>query len=156
MLVALLVPSRRLIPIFRHGSMMWWILMECILPCLWLGQSTHQMFFGPIRYVLAFLFLYPYSFLAWWMAFNLVRLCLRLMWILWKKACGWLEAYNHWLALSPPNMCLMMRAGYAMLLFECLWLELCLIVELTTDFANFSGTLNGNCWHYQKSFRAKD
>ena len=52
---------------------------------------------------------------------------------------------RHWLVLNPPNMCLMMRAGYAMLLFECLWLELCLIVELTLDFADFLGTSNGNC-----------
>ena len=52
---------------------------------------------------------------------------------------------SYWLALNPPNMCSMMRAGYAMLLFECLWLELFLIVELTPDFANFLGPSNGNC-----------
>ena len=57
MVIALLVPSWRLIPIFRYGNMMWWILMKCIVPCLWIGQSTHQTFLDPIRYVLAFLFL---------------------------------------------------------------------------------------------------
>ena len=148
MLVALLVLSWRLIPIFRHGSMMWWILMECIVPCLWLGQSMYQIFLGPIRYVLEFSILHPYFFLAWRMALDLANLCFRLMWILWKKACGWLEACNHWLALNRPNMCLLMRVGYAMLISECFWLELCLIVELVPDFTDFLGTLNGNCWHY--------
>ena len=33
----------------------------------------------------------------------------------------------------------------AMLLSERLWLEFYLIVTLTLDFADFSGTLNGNC-----------
>ena len=41
-------------------------------------------------------------------------------------------------------MCLMIRTGCAMLLSECLWLELCLIVELTPNFANFLGTSNKN------------
>ena len=63
---------------------------------------------------------------------------------------------SYWLALNPPNMCSMMRAGYTMLLSECLWLELCLIVELTLDFTDFIGISNGNCWHYQKSFRGKN
>ena len=35
--LTILVLSQRLILIFRHGSMMWWILMECIVPYLWLG-----------------------------------------------------------------------------------------------------------------------
>ena len=79
------------------------------------------------------------------MVLNLVELCFRLMWILWRKACRLLEACNCWLVLNPPNMCSMMQAGYAMLLSECLLLELCLMVELTLDFADFSGTSNGNC-----------
>ena len=54
MLVVLLVPSWRLILIFRHGSMMWWILMERIVPYLWLGQSMYQMVHGPIPYVLEY------------------------------------------------------------------------------------------------------
>ena len=116
----------------------------------------YQIFLGPIRYVLEFSILHPYFFLAWRMALDLANLCFRLMWILWKKACGWLEACNHWLALNRPNMCLLMRVGYAMLISECFWLELCLIVELMPDFTDFLGTLNGNCWHYQKNFRGKD
>ena len=145
MLVALLVPSWRLIPIFRHGNMMWWILMEHIVPCLWIGQSTHQTFLGPIQYVLTFLFLCLHFFLAYWMAHDMVNLCFRLMWILWRKACEWLEACNRWLVLSPPNMCSMRRAGYAMMLSECLWLRLFLLMKLTLDFPDFLGTSNGSC-----------
>ena len=116
------------------------------------------MFLGSIRYVLECSVLCPYFFLAWWVVLNLMtldlaNLCFRLMWILLRRACRWLEACSHWLTLNPPNMCSMMRVGYAMLLFECLWLELCLIVELTPDFANFLGPSNGNCWHYHKSIR---
>ena len=44
MLVALIVLSWRLILIFRHGNMMWWILMERIVPYLWIGQSIHRTF----------------------------------------------------------------------------------------------------------------
>ena len=91
------------------------------------------MFLGPIWYVLEFSILCPYFFLAWWMSLNLVELFFRSMWIWWKKAYRWLEAYNHWLALSPPNMCSMIQAGYAMLFFECLRLELCMIVMETTN-----------------------
>ena len=53
-------------------------------------------------------------------------------------------------------MCSMIQVGYAMLFFECLWLEPCMIVELTPDFADFLGTLNGNCGHYKKNFKGKD
>ena len=52
---------------------------------------------------------------------------------------------NRWLVLSLPNMCSMRRAGYAMMLFECLLLGLFLMMELTLDFADFSGTSNGSC-----------
>ena len=135
---------------------MWWILMEHIVPCLWIGQITHQTFLGSIWYVLAFLFLCPYSFLAYWMAHNLVDLCFKLMWILWRKACRWLETCNCWLVLSPPNMCSMRRAGYAMMLSECLWLGLFLMMELTLDFADFSSTSNGSCWFHQKDFEGED
>ena len=47
---------------------------------------------------------------------------------------------SYWLALNPPNMCSMVRVGYAMFLSEYLLLELCLMVELTFDSAEFSGT----------------
>ena len=87
---------------------------------------------------------------------NSVELCFRLIWILWKKACGWLEACIHWLVFSPPNFRSMILTGYTMLLSEHLWLELCLIVSLTLDFADFLSTSNGNCWLYQESFRGKD
>ena len=117
--------------------MMWWILMERIVPCLWIGQSTHQTFLGPIRYVLAFLFLWPYFFLAYWMAHDLVDLCFRLMWILWRKSCRWLEACNRWLVLSPSKMCLMTWARYAKMLFECLWLRLFLMMKLTLGLTDF-------------------
>ena len=156
MLIALLVPSWRLIPIFQHNNMMWWILMECIVPCLWIGQSTHRTFLGPIWYILTFLFLCPYFFLAYWMAHDLVNLCFKFMWILWRKACRWLEACNRWLVLSPLNMCSMRWAWYAMMLSECLWLRLFLMMKLTLDFADFSGTSNGSCWYYQKNFKGKD
>ena len=156
MLVALLVLSWRLIPIFRHGNMMWWILMERIVPCLWIGQSTHWTFLGPIRYVLACSVLCPYFFLAYWMAHDLVNLRFRLMWILWRKVCEWLEACNLWLVLSLPNMCSMRRVRYAMMLSECLWLGLFLMMELTLDFADFLGTSNGSCWFSQKNFGGKD
>ena len=156
MLVVLLVPSWRPILIFQHDSMMWWILMECIVPCLWLGQSTYQMFLGLIRYVLEYSVLCLYFFLTGWVALNLLELCFRLMWIWWKKACGWLEACSHWLALSPPNMWSMILTGYAMLLSVYLWLEFCLIVTLTFDFVDFSGTLNGNYWLYQESLELEN
>ena len=130
--------------------------MEHIVPCLWIGQITHQTFLGSIWYVLAFLFLCPYSFLAYWMAHNLVDLCFKLMWILWRKACRWLETCNCWLVLSPPNMCSMRRVGYAMMLSECLWLGLFLMMELTLDFADFSSTSNGSCWFHQKDFEGED
>ncbi|KAL0001954.1 hypothetical protein SO802_015735 [Lithocarpus litseifolius] len=64
----------------------------------------------------------------------------RLMWILWRKACGWLEACSHWLILNPLNICSMIPAGYALLLSGYLSLELCLTVELTPNSAKFSGT----------------
>ena len=60
MLVVLLVLSQRLILIFQHGSMMCWILMERIVPCLWLGQSMCQMFLGLIQCVLECSVLCPY------------------------------------------------------------------------------------------------
>ena len=79
------------------------------------------------------------------MAHDLVDLCFRLMWILWRKVCKLLEAYNRWLVLNLPNMCSIRRAGYAMKLSECLLLGLFLMMELTLDFADFSGTSNGSC-----------
>ena len=81
------------------------------------------MFLSWIWYVLECLVLCPYVFLAYWMALNPVELCFRLMWILWRKACRWLKACNRWLVLNLLNMCSMMRAGYAMLLSECLCLN---------------------------------
>ena len=48
--------------------------------------------------------------------------------------------YSIFLICAP-----MRRAGYAMMLSECLLLGLFLMMELTLDFANFSGTPNGNC-----------
>ena len=152
MLTVLQILSLRLILIFQHGSTMWWILMERIVPYLWLGQGICQMFLGLIWCVLECSVLCPFS----WMDFNLVELCFKLMWILWKKVCRWLEACGHWLVLSPPNMWSMILTGYAMLFSEYLWLEPCLIVTLTFDFADFLGTLNGNHWQYQKNFGEKN
>ena len=114
------------------------------------------MFLGLIQYVLACSVLCPYFFLAYWMTHDLVDLCFKLMWILWRKVCEWLEASNRWLILSLPNMCLMRWVGYTMMLSECLLLVLFLIMELTLDFADFLGTSNGSCWFHQKDFGGKD
>ena len=156
MLLAFLVLSWRLILIFQNDNMMWWILTEHIVPCLWIGHSTHWMFLGPIWYVLACSILCPYFFLAYWMTHDLVDLCFKLMWILWRKVCEWLEASNRWLVLSLPNMCSMRWAGYAMMLSKCLLLGLFLMMELTLDFTDFSSTLNESCWFRQKDFGGKD
>ena len=105
--------------------------------------------------VLNFQFFVLILLLAFWMALTLVNLCFRLIWILWKKAHGWLHACNRWLALNPYNMFSIIRTGYFMLLSKYLFLELYLIVESTHDSADFSGTGKGNSRCYQNDFRRK-
>ena len=125
MLVAFLFLSWRLISIFWHGNMKWWIQMKHIVPCLWIGQSTPPTSLGLIWCVLEFFLVpSPYFSLAYWMAPNLVVLCFRLMMNLWRKLCKWSEASNCWLVLSLLNMWSMKRVRYAMMLSECFLLGL--------------------------------